>query len=245
MNKQAVRYKSTFIDCRGVACNIEHRFAQYLKPAPAGLYYEGCLEPIIVNIPNIRYTRMDHGQMVRLEDITTVPKTIVYLNEEQVITPRMLTAGPMAWSPQPTLPYTGIKAILKCIDEYLSDIVTHHEIDPQDNLWSLLRSDDEIISTSLQYGLPDFPVASILAWIETSGLNSKEIATCLGERIIMSIRKSARSMYDKVTMFVGPHVNNTYEVQYGQSGIFIHQGEDWRAVLWERDRLAKELEAQV
>jgi len=245
MFKQAVRYKSIFIDCRGVASNIEHRFAQYLKPAPAGLYYEGCLEPVIVNIPNIRYTQMDRGQMVGLDDIMTAPKAIVYLNEKPVITSRMLTAGPMAWSAQPTLPYTGIKVILKCMDEYISDIVTHHEIDPQDNLWSLLRSDDEIISTSLQCGLPDFPVASILSWIETSGLSSKEIATCLGERIVMSIRRSARSMYDKVSMFVGPHVNNTYEICYGQSGIFIHQGEDWRAMLWERDRLTKELEVQA
>lgn len=241
-----VKYKTMSLEIEVIATAIMNRCHMFFKDPPPGLYYEGNLEAVLS--PDDSYFTIEDGKIVLFRDFSTPPTQVIYVNTggstPKVVVGRRMIDNPTAWSTTPTMPYMAMWSIVHTLEDYICETTNRRSECDIIDVWDLLVEGSELVEIALLHGVPGMTPAEIRSWIEKINLNTKDVAALLSERILKYIRQSCSGLCMRVGAFIGPHLDNTYTVDFVHGCVYIHQGMDWRALEWERLKLEQELQLQ-
>ena len=201
------------LDLEDTARRIEYEFADYLAPAPKGIYVINKVEPVMVD--GTEYYTLTHSKdnkIVRtpISDITKITSSIytaaigtdkLSTGPDKLVIPKMFMLNkPKYIGNKPVMAYRGLKIVNGLINNQIDNFVKYRKVN---------KTESSIVKNNL-IELPSEDLTST-----TSRINE------LYEDIYVRIRE-----------FMGMHDWHLYFVKSNQAKLVIEKSIDYRALQW-------------
>lgn len=129
-------YGLFFKDISDIARAIEMDCADYLIPAPKGIYVANKVEPVMTD--GVLYYYYANKERIPVNDITNV-KSAIYTEQdgaEVCVIPEMFMRNKRKYvSNEPILQYTGIKIVLNLIQKQIEQFIAYRAYEEDINLY--------------------------------------------------------------------------------------------------------------
>ncbi len=198
-----------------VAAQIEINCAEYLLPAPKGIYVRNRLEPAMVDGKTYYVLRGGASEVVT--DINQV-KDNVYDENQRVVIPKTFwqrKGGHAFVSNEPFIPYRGAKILELAINQLLESFTRYRR-------WPV-DFDARILEHMYSREACQYPHAMYESEVE------------YGEKILDLIQDAIRPLKRDVAFFLGNADWNLYHVELRNSNLVLERYMDWRAYQWEQE----------